>query len=338
MDEKAAFADGMNRYCAEKQNHVEGGKNTCNFPYLPYSFLLDNDEDVQSFLKIIEQNPRKAFLLKESWVNMGNGITIMGPNSKELKDVQNSLKDGSNDEYTAEGEYIIQEYICNGLLFANKFKFDLRFYWFIASIDPLIVLFHDGIGRVSSEEYTESDFSNFHAHITNTSQKAEAVSWDDVSKVISEHFHSHREEFTDRLGTDIDPVTHVHNQMKAILVDIINAFRDTSFALGSLTSDNGFNILALDLYIDNDLDVFLIEPQSQCKLDHTTEPAMSISRKFVSDVVDVAVEVTENQQFLGKSILPLKNMGDFEVVYDMESGYQFSYEYQRPAKKKGCET
>ena len=124
--------------------------------------------------------------------------------------------------------------------------------------------------------------------------------------------------------------------MKAILVDIINAFKQTSFVLGVLTADNGFNFLALDYVIDNDLDVFLIEPQSHCKLDHNTEPGMSNSRNFVSDLIDVAVEVTEKQQILNKRIFPLKSVANFDVVYDMESGFQYSYEYQRPAKKKGC--
>jgi len=333
-DEKLWMALGMDQYCGKKHNLGKGKQ--CTFPYLPHSYLLDKEDHVVSFLKAIEHNPHKAYLLKESWVNKGAGITILGPNSQELKNVQTSLEDKSNKEYTAKDEYLIQEYICNTLLFENKFKFDLRFYWFIASIDPLIVLFRDGIGRVSTIEYDESDFSNFDMHVTNLSQNGKAVSWEDVSRTIRDHFHSHHEELIDRLGKDIDPVVHVRNQMKAILVDIINAFKDTSFVLGELTADNGFNFLALDYVIDNDLDVFLIEPQSQCNLGYTTEPGISTARNFVSDFIDVAVEVTEKQQILNQRIFPLKSVANFDVVYDMESGFQYSYEYQRPTKKKGC--
>jgi len=335
-DEKVWMAIGMEQYCGKKHN-LETGRH-CTFPYLPHSYLLDKEDHVVSFLKAIEHNAHKAYLLKESWVNMGKGITLLGPNSQELKNVQTSLEDKSNKEYTAKDEYLIQEYICNTLLFENKFKFDLRFYWFIASIDPLIVLFRDGMGRVSTIEYDESDFSNFDMHVSNLSQKGKAVSWEDVSRTIRDHFHSHHKELTDRLGKDIDPVVHVRNQMKAILVDIINAFKQTSFVLGELTADNGFNFLALDYVIDNDLDVFLIEITSgHCKLDHDTEPGKSNSRNFVSDFIDVAVEVTEKQQLLNQRIFPLKSVANFDVVYDMESGFQYSYEYQRPAKKKkGC--
>ena len=167
------------------------------------------------------------------------------------------------------------------------------------------------------------------------------MSWEDIATNIRRHF-THHEELAYRLGKDLDPVSHVLNQMKAILVDIINSFWEASFGVGSLLSDNGFNILALDFYIDNDLDVFLIEPQSQPKLDYADEArqaaARTVARKFQSDFLDVAMEVTKKQQILGHSILPLQNMGNFEVVCDTESqpNFRFSYEYPRPDKKKGC--
>ena len=171
----------------------------------------------------------------------------------------------------------------------------------MASIDPLVVLFHDGFGRVSNVEYTESDFSNFDAHVTNISQNGRAVSWEDVATNIRRHF-THHEELAYRLGKDLDPVSHVLNQMKAILVDIINSFREASFGVGSPLSDNGFNILALDFYIDNDLDVFLIEPQSQPKLDYADEArqaaARTVARKFQSDFLDVAWRSLKNNKFL----------------------------------------
>jgi hypothetical protein len=341
--EKAAFAEGMGRYCSQKQHLKE--KMHCSLPYLPYSFLLDKNDHVKAFLKLMEGEgaPPKAFVLKASDVNMGKGITMMGPDSQKLKDLRYTLENEGTtfNKYSGKGEYILQEYICNGLLFENQFKFDLRFHWFVASIDPLVVLFHDGFGRVSNVEYTESDFSNFDAHVTNISQNGRAVSWEDIATKIRRHF-THHEELAHRLGKDLDPVSHVLNQMKAILVDIINSFREASFGVGSLLSDNGFNILALDFYIDNDLDVFLIEPQSQPKLDYTDEArqaaARTVARKFQSDFLDVAMEVTKKQQILGHSILPLQNMGNFEVVYDTESqpNFHFSYEYPRPDRKKGC--
>lgn len=51
--------------------------------------------------------------------------------------------------------YIAQKYIENPLLINNR-KFDFRIYMFVASMDPLIVLYYDGFLRVTTVEYDEN--------------------------------------------------------------------------------------------------------------------------------------------------------------------------------------
>jgi hypothetical protein len=66
---------------------------------------------------------------------------------------------------------LLQRYIRNPLLIRG-YKFDLRFYVCVASLDPLrVYIYSNGLVRLAAERYCESydDFTNLFAHLTNFS-------------------------------------------------------------------------------------------------------------------------------------------------------------------------
>jgi len=69
---------------------------------------------------------------------------------------------------------IAQRYVSN-IFLLNGHKFDIRAYMFIASVDPLVVFFHNGYLRVNIEPYDTSNLQNKWSHISNIGlQKYEA--------------------------------------------------------------------------------------------------------------------------------------------------------------------
>lgn len=71
-------------------------------------------------------------------------------------------------------EFVAQRYILNPLLLNGK-KMEIRTYWMIASLEPFIVLYHDGTVRLTTQDYKKDDWSNPLIHITNTAQQKVSV-------------------------------------------------------------------------------------------------------------------------------------------------------------------
>jgi len=51
---------------------------------------------------------------------------------------------------------VAQKYISNPLLLDKQNKFDFRIYMLVASVNPLIVYYHDGFLRVSLSKYDQN--------------------------------------------------------------------------------------------------------------------------------------------------------------------------------------
>jgi len=51
---------------------------------------------------------------------------------------------------------LAQYYIDNPLLLDKRNKFDFRIYMLVASVDPMIVYYHDGFLRVSLQSYDKN--------------------------------------------------------------------------------------------------------------------------------------------------------------------------------------
>ena len=276
------------------------------------------------------------WVLKKPKVNQGRGITMLGPNTKALSMVVQNVTKEMAEKPKKAPKYIIQKYICRELTIQRR-KFDFRVFWMVASLDPLVVLYHDGYVRIGNSEYDESDFSSTTAHLTTHTGLANEGkgSWDDLEKVLVE-YHEENKDSNPILAAIDDPMDHVRNQVKQALGQMAAAFKEPTFHTKGLgEAENGFGFFGADFILDQDLDAWFIEPQGGCGLDEDWQFRIDMHNSIFGSMGNLVEEVADRQE-KGLTLDNLEQLGGYELVYN--DGWLYKYDgYERTQDKKGCE-
>jgi hypothetical protein len=127
----------------------------CNefFDIMPLTFLLSKEyiNFVEEFHKIKDTDDYNIWIVKPVGKSRGKGIFLID----NISDVP--LND----------TFLVQKYLANPLLLDEGYKFDMRIYCLVTSVNPLeMFLYKDGFARVSNELYS-MDISNMKVHLTN---------------------------------------------------------------------------------------------------------------------------------------------------------------------------
>ena len=124
-------------------------------------------------------NGGRIWVHKLASESQGKGIALIPPNSNT------TLCNTTDEEY--KDQVVLQAHIDYPFTLRNK-KSEIRAYWFIASVDPLIVLlYHRGQIRLATHDYVFSpdgkshDLENPLIHILNTRQQKDANPHDNVT-------------------------------------------------------------------------------------------------------------------------------------------------------------
>jgi hypothetical protein len=136
----------------------------CNFDSLriqPITYMLNQPQEISALFNqtLLSETSQHAWLLKKNIGQGGLGIQYF-PNTHSLLQ---TLKKSSHEYYS---EYIAQEYISQPALLSSKYKFDIRTWLLVLSVNPLVLFSHDGFGRVAKVQYSMNSTNRF-AHITN---------------------------------------------------------------------------------------------------------------------------------------------------------------------------
>ncbi|KAI8815333.1 tubulin-tyrosine ligase family-domain-containing protein [Cladochytrium replicatum] len=131
-----------------------------DYKFFPKTWTLPIDwEDLSREIKSRKQSSRRrtrAFIAKPDHGCQGKGIFVF----RNLKDIVAHKS----------GDMVVQSYISRPLLI-DGFKFDLRVYVLVTSVDPLrVFVYNDGLARLATEPYrppTESNVDNVFIHLTN---------------------------------------------------------------------------------------------------------------------------------------------------------------------------
>jgi hypothetical protein len=341
----------MNQYYASKGNILQS---------FPESYVLHSPDDFQRFVKRLRDGGiDEPWVLKQPTVNQGKGIEIVGPNSPRLQEI---LKEGRpfND-----GRLVAQKYICDELTYSGR-KFDFRIFWMVASVDPLsklamvditvqecfllymtnyllllipilVVLYqtqHNYV-RIGHANYDETDFSNTKSHLTTHTFGANEgkATWDEF-RVYIEEFHSLQGY---RLSHIKDPFLHLENQVKTVISNLVDAFKNITFHRRGITAQNAFSWHAADMIMDNDLDVYIIEATDGPGKDEDYDFRIVMHNTIFGDMIDIVEEISRRQEKrIPLDIHQMENdgvFGSYEVVYN--DGWMFEYDFDR-LPKQGC--
>jgi hypothetical protein len=333
--------ESKDRFIKGFQQYQEMNPGT-KFEYLPETYRLSTDEGFDAFQKRLFQNGGINFpwVLKNPDVNNGKGVEMLGPRSHELKTVLDRVERESD-----ENDYIIQEYVCNELTWWRNKKFDLRFYWAVASVDPLIVLYHDGYVRVGNAVYNETEFNGPRTqHLTtHTYLSAEDKGTiEELEERIRYHYQQNRRKLKKRIK--IDPFHHVRNQFKEALAQTVVAFRDLTFGGGphheNYKFENCWNLNGADFVLDNDLDVWYIEAQEAPGLEEEFDFRVEMHRDLYRPLIRTVAEIQDKlEKDPTASVLPLENLGKWEIIYAGSGVDQWAFEYkgyERAKNKPTC--
>jgi hypothetical protein len=161
MTSKGRILEILSSYDNSKHNNYKFKSNR----FIKESYRLYDPQDKQRFIQRYKKNlDDNIWVLKPTSLSRGRGIKFIA-NQQDFENfiLQKSIID--------EQKYIAQKHISNVLLL-NARKSEIRVYWLIASLDPLMVFFYpEGSVRLCTNPYKLTDFADISVHLTNFFQQ-----------------------------------------------------------------------------------------------------------------------------------------------------------------------
>ena len=251
------------------------------FNFLPKSWVLPKDVDEWRLDR--KRNKNAVYIVKPPASSRGRGVRMLKPseaNAMEKKKV------------------LIQRYISDPHLL-DGYKYDLRVYVVVTSIDPLrVYLYKEGLVRLATEKYSEGgrDLTKRCMHLTNYSVNSKkekfvmgdcAVGQDDVG--FKRSLSSLRKRF-ERDGVDFETV--IWREIKDVVtktllsVDTNMNVRHKIFIPGS-NQNACYELFGFDVMLDSKLKPWLIEVNTGPSLSAPANLDIHIKHKMVANVFNL---------------------------------------------------
>ena len=312
------------------------------FTFHPKSFALPAQNlDLQQYMASVSLKD-KTFIIKPDLGAQGKGIYLI----QDPEDVEGI------------GELAIaQQYIAPHLL--DGYKFDLRIYVLVSSIDPLrIYTFHEGMARFCTEPYQKprpGNLDQIYRHLTNYSlnkkndkfsQPTEKDSTDGFKRSFSSVLDQMKSE-----GVDIEKIKESIHDLIVLTILSVHSFLKhtvkTSFRVNDGKS-RCFEIMGFDIMIDKKLKPWLLEvnhsPSLHCDSPFDKElkdsvisgtmKIMNINPKFKKIVTDQE-KLRTQQRITGASKSTQKSNfnAEKETEISKETGWMLLYPSEDPEKQ-----
>ena len=245
------------------------------YTFLPKSYILPIQRT--QLLEILEKEPQRL-IIKPDRGSLGEGITIIEAGDP-LPEVERLS--------------VAQEYIHSFHL--DGFKFDLRIYALIASVDPLIIyVFRDGVARFCSKKYGEK---SIFSELTNKTlnKKNPEVDLGQIVKMIKDVFI--------RLSTEgIDTNILWKKIDQAIVSTIITSIKYLSDGQNLSCPNNiiqrSFQILGFDIILDQNMNPYVLEVNYRPSLQTCNKIERDMKKQMLKSAMQIVSPTIEFQNYI----------------------------------------
>lgn len=248
------------------------------------TYRLYEEEDLAAFLDLLpaEDDPENLWILKPSAMAKGLGVKV----TWRLNGMRKRLE--HPDPETRQLRYIAQRYIKNPLLLGGR-KSEIRVYFMIASLDPLLVLmFDEGTTRLNTLAFQLKDYDNPLIHLTNVYQQKlhEDYDPDAVLKWTFDELDNHVAVTYGREPGAF--LNELFPRLRSIIEFAVRAVRD-KLALGF--DGHYFGLYGVDLILDDTLRPWLTEIQEGPGLSIDDPVKARVVLPLLEEAVTIASEV-----------------------------------------------
>lgn len=294
------------------------GKQNSNLPikcedFLPQSYNLTDDEEREAFLAQIpeEDSIENLWIMKPANMSEGAGVKIKWQLSK-LKNMIDRNKGKMPFQKRGRIAYIAQKYLKNPLLL-NERKSDIRIYWLLASLDPLMILmFNQGVVRVNTLPFALDDFGNQLVHVTNPYKNTKHRDYD-PDAVLRWNF----DELQDYLlkTNKVDNPNYVTEDFLAgchkIIHYVVEANREN--LRKNITHGNCYSLYGADIMLDDNLQPWLAEIQKGPSLDITGPIKKNVVPPMLYEMFNIMNEICQRKKN-NQSLQQLDAVRNFQWV------------------------
>jgi len=276
--------------------------------FYPESYCLYRTDDCDAFFSQLppQDSPDNLWILKPTYLSSGKGIRIIWQ-FDELKQQHQTPRF----PYGKDDKYIIQKYIQNPLLLNDR-KSEIRIYWLIASLSPLLVfLYKEGTTRLTTQPFQLDDFDNPLIHVTNIDQQKNHPEYDTFA--LKWPF-SQLESYLTHESKHAKPnfiEEHLKPHIKKTLSHVVRATRH--LLCKSPPRGLFFGLYGADFILDDTLYPYLTEIQKGPGLSYNDEIKKRVIPPMLQEAVQIVLEIQKRKRN-NQPLTHLKSINGFEPI------------------------
>jgi len=239
-----------------------------------------------------------------------------------------------------ENSLIAQVYITNPLLLDMNNKFDFRVYMLVASVDPLIVYYHDGFLRATLAPYDKFS-SDRERHLTNTHIAFDAIKIAHFNKTYNgktetELRDSHIWSFEDlqnyllrtsKITNENWLEDYLRPQLKKAMIHLVKM--NSQFFL---KQSNVYGLFGLDFVIDDKFHLWFIEANPNPQLIATSKSLGTLMEQMIRSLFEIEYALYRSR--MKRAIEVIKEFMERRTIYETMNYVKWQGKYKEAIKNR----